>query len=199
MPAYNDTPLATQQINQTQPLIRTNFTNLSDAFSVNHVAITAPLDFGKHKFLQMPIQAAAPVTSATELALYTKAVAGNPQLFLRRQSNGVEVDLTSSTTTANFGETTLPSGIIIKWGRTNGGTLNGNAWNTIMFPTPFPNNCFNVSVTSKTVNPNPDTSQTTSLMIISPDYTTAQFSVFNRRTDIGLGIPTDCCWFAIGN
>jgi len=63
MPAYNDTPLATQQINQTQPLIRTNFTTLEQAFNVNHVPFAEPLNFGKHNVTQFVGQTNTPIGS----------------------------------------------------------------------------------------------------------------------------------------
>jgi hypothetical protein len=48
MPAYQDTPLATQQINQTQAPIRTNFQSLQSLIDVNHVDFSDPVNFGKH-------------------------------------------------------------------------------------------------------------------------------------------------------
>jgi len=63
MPAYNDTPLATQQINQTQAPIRTNFQTLSDAFNVNHVPFADPINFGKHNVTQFLGQTNTPLGS----------------------------------------------------------------------------------------------------------------------------------------
>jgi hypothetical protein len=63
MPAYNDTPLATQQINQTQLPIRTNFQTLSDAFNINHVPFADPVDFGKHNVTQFIGQLNTPLVS----------------------------------------------------------------------------------------------------------------------------------------
>lgn len=49
MPVYTDqTPLATQQINQTQAPIQTNFQSLKLLIDINHVDFADPINFGKH-------------------------------------------------------------------------------------------------------------------------------------------------------
>lgn len=204
-PYTTNIPLATQPINQTQQAINDNFTCLvnnaapaNGLITVNHVGTNDPIDYGKHKFIEFPVQSAAPATTTTELALYTKSVSGTPQLFLRRENNGAEINLTSATLAVN-GTTTLPSGLVLKWGQTTGGAVLGNQWNAIAFPVAFTNNCFNVSVTSKATTPPPSNAQTTCLMIINSNFDKNGFQVFNRRTDIGAGINSDICWFAIGN
>ena len=69
--------------------------------SINHediATVTVPsADEGKHKFLQMPEQGAAPATAANEGGLYTKevptlAVTG---LYFRDESSGTERQLTN--------------------------------------------------------------------------------------------------------
>ena len=141
--ALNDVPLAGQTLAVTRAPINQNFTTINTAFLVNHVEYGLA-DQGKHKFLQFPQQAAAPATAATELAMYTKDVTGSPQLFIRRQSSGTEIDFTSATTAVD-GQTTLPSGITFKW-NTVAGT--GNTAVAITFTTPFTTACYNVQVTS---------------------------------------------------
>lgn len=63
MPAYQDTPLATQQINQTQAPIRTNFQSLQSLVDVNHVDFADPINFGKHKVTDFLPQANTPLGS----------------------------------------------------------------------------------------------------------------------------------------
>jgi len=196
MPLLN-VPLPGQTLNATRDPIANNFTTISTGFAVNHVDFNVA-GVGKHIFVTMPVQAADPSTAAAEMALYTKSVAGTPQLFLRQQTNGTVIPLTSATASTN-GMTTLPSGIIIMWGQTNGGTLIGNAWTTVTFPTPFPNNCFSIQLTPKVVTAAPSQAQTTTLLDLNSTFTVANFQVFNRRTDAGGGINADCTYFAIGN
>ncbi len=64
-----DTPQASNPMNETQPLILANFQAINELFSVNHVALNTPNDFGKHKFLSL-LETTAPGTTSTEIALY---------------------------------------------------------------------------------------------------------------------------------
>ena len=48
MPAYNDTPQATDRISATQDPIRTNFLSLQAAFGTNHVVPITDAHAGKH-------------------------------------------------------------------------------------------------------------------------------------------------------
>lgn len=194
--AYQENkPLPTDRLKDSQADIQANFISNKVAFDQNHVTFDAA-DTGKHKFIQMPVQSVAPVTSATELALYTKSVTGVPQLFLRRASSGDEVNFTSSTA-ATIGTTTLPSGLILKWGTVS--IPLGNDWNQVMFSTAFPNNCFCVQATAAVVIPQPSDQDSTASVILDPTFTTTYFWIFNRRTDAGLARPYNCTYFAIGN
>ena len=112
--ALNDVPLAGQTLAVTRAPINQNFTTINTAFAVNHVEYGLG-DQGKHKFLQFPQQAAAPTTSPTELALYVKGVAGNPQMFMRRHTDGTEIDFTSYEA-GPPGWLRLPNGLLVKWG-----------------------------------------------------------------------------------
>lgn len=116
-----DIPLATDRPSQSQGEILQNFTSINDIWDVNHYTF-AEDDAGKHRFVQMPQQAAKPVISATEMALYTKDVGGTPQMFIER-GDGTEVDFTAygeslAQTNTSRGWTYLPSGILMKWGVT---------------------------------------------------------------------------------
>jgi len=191
-----DVPLSSQTLADTQPLVRSNFATINTAFAVDHVPYVGP-NQGKHNHVTFPVQAGSPAVLANELVFYTKDVAGTPQAFYKRDT-GVEVDFTSTSLALN-GQTTLPSGLIIKWGQTNGGTLVGNSWTQVIFPLAFPNNCFSVQVSPKVVTPQPSVAETTTLLDLNTTFAVNGFYVFNRRTDAGPGIAADCTYFAIGN
>ena len=95
--AYNaDIPQAADDPSQSQGQLLGNFQELNTSNSVNHVAYN-DADQGKHKFMQMPEQSAAPTTAADEGGLYTKevptlAVTG---LYFRDESSGTERQLTN--------------------------------------------------------------------------------------------------------
>lgn len=118
--ALNNVPLAGQTLGVTRNPINQNFNVIDTAFSINHVDYNAP-DQGKHKFLSMPVQGAAPATTATELGIFTQtsALTGVPEWAFRRANNGAVIEFTSSTQ-ANNGWTRLPSGILLKWGQIGG-------------------------------------------------------------------------------
>lgn len=123
-------PTPNQRFKDSQSLIQSNFTDIANALAINHEAFNLP-NVGKHKFLQMPIQGAAPATAANELGLYTKTgITTNIEMFIRRESSGSEIEFTGSLQSAN-GWTRLPSGILLKWGQ---GTLNAGQPGTINFP-----------------------------------------------------------------
>lgn len=130
----NAIPQATDQLATSQADLLNNFVAIQTLVDVNHYTFnTGGALEGKHRFVQLPRQVAAPATSATEMALYTKAVAGVTQMFIRPESSGTEVNFTSATK-AVTGEATLPSGIKIKWGS---GVTNGAGLQTITFANAF--------------------------------------------------------------
>lgn len=186
--AYQENkPLPTDRLKDSQADIQANFVSNKVSFDQNHITFDAA-DTGKHKFIQMPVQTLGPVTSATELALYTKEVTGVPQLFLRRENSGAEYDITSATATQT-GTTTLPSGLILKWGIT--GSLAGNSLTTYAFPVAFPTNTFSVVITGYLTT---DGNQ----LVTITNYTTTGFTVFNRQL-IGFASSCSATYFAIGN
>lgn len=194
-------PLAIQPINQTQQAINDNFqclvNNITPAnglITVNHVGTNDPADYGKHKFVQFPVQAAAPATAANEVALYSKTVAAVPQLFLRRENNGAEINITSATASAT-GETTLPSGIRIKWGIT---TVARNALSVaIAFPGTNFANIFMMQAT-QTFSAGPNTGDLNTAVCVG-DLTVANFKLFPRAIGLPGSGNIQVYWFAIGN
>ena len=123
--AYNNNvPQANERPGSSQDKLLQNSIAVKAFVNRNHVDLSNPsvnLDEGKHKFIQMPEQSAAPATSASEGAIYTKesALSAVTELFFRRELNGTEIEFTSSLKAAN-GWTRLPSGILLKWGTGSG-------------------------------------------------------------------------------
>lgn len=144
MPAYNDTPLATQQINQTQAPIRTNFQSLESLIDINHVDFSDPLNFGKHTVVSL-LQAAAspPLTGVPPANAFTVSATGgdvgfynfiNPttgfnEIYVNKINAGptaVQIPMTASKFNQNFvgaGYTYtyswsyLPSGMLMLMGK----------------------------------------------------------------------------------
>lgn len=119
--------------------IRTNFTVLQDRFDENHVDLDGGAGGGKHKFLQMPEQSSAPATAVNELGVYSKVANSISELFLRRESSGTEIQLTTGDVRANTrGYTFLPGGVLLQWGiitaPSNGGTVTFTDDSGIDFP-----------------------------------------------------------------
>jgi hypothetical protein len=124
-------PQATDRISVSQPQILANFLSIFNAFNQNHVDFNSGVSLdGKHKFLQMPVQATPPTTNTSEIGLYarTSPITADPELVFQRENNGDIFEFTSSgpRTTSNnqVAWTRLPSGILIQWGFMN--TTGGN-------------------------------------------------------------------------
>jgi len=117
MPYDNNTPLATDTIAATQQPIHDNYADIETLINVNHVGFNVA-DQGKHKFVTMPVQVADPATLANEVALYSKtsALTAVPELFVRKQNNGVVTEITSSLG-ATPGWAFTSSGMLLKWGQ----------------------------------------------------------------------------------
>lgn len=116
MAAINDTPQATELVSATQAGIRANFASIDTAFNLNHGNF-GTAEEGKHNFLQMPEQGAAPTTLANEAGLYAAAGTTSTvsELVFRRENNGPEIAFTEGSL-ASPGWCRLPSGLILKWG-----------------------------------------------------------------------------------
>ncbi len=125
--AYNNNiPQATDEIKVSSGQIRENFSQIGTVFSINHEDFNTD-NAGKHKFLQMPAQVAAPVTSADEGALFTKTgdYSHTTELMFRRENNGPVVQITQglanlTTTTSGFA---YIGNSLIKWGPSEEDTL----------------------------------------------------------------------------
>lgn len=136
MPYDPNSPAANQLLSASQPIIQGNFTILQNSFDVNHVDFNAGTDNGKHKYVELPVQASAPpiVFAAGEIATYSflNAITNVNELYVNKtnQATVVQIPITASILSTNSnpgagvsGWTYLPSGVLLKWGQ---GSANGN-------------------------------------------------------------------------
>lgn len=117
LPTYTpNVPQGSQQINNTQQPINTNFQDIYDLIAVNHVPFNTADDYGKHNFISYCFQDSDPSTGSAEMAVYSKIVndSNAAELFYRYPDNGTIVQLTGlSTGGSSTGEgsgATYPSG-----------------------------------------------------------------------------------------
>lgn len=119
---YYDTPLAANRINATQPLIRNNFTTINAGFSIDHIGYDIGVDVGKHKKITL-VQQPAPAFAAGEIGFYNLAGA-----LLYHNLAGVDLDISTLNNTivaggVGQGSVTLSSGLILKFGLTQGSNV----------------------------------------------------------------------------
>jgi len=122
-------------------VVQANFAGTETYIARDHVSFDAKsADSGKHKAIRLTEQV-APATLVNELGLYAKDSGTEPDLFLRRELSGAEIQMTAGTISAALpGQTCLPGGIILKMGTAS--IVSTGAGTTVTFGTAFPNNCF---------------------------------------------------------
>lgn len=192
MAFQSNIPQPTDQISVSQADILNNFIALSTFLNINHVDF-ASADQGKHKFVSFPVQAVAPVTTGTEVALYSKTstLTGVPELFFRNATNGLEFEFTSYNPAVD-GWVRTPAGILLKWGQ-----VNGNGQTNITFPvaanTPPFTALYSIQLTTLgTVAIDPDK------FVTLNGYGPTVFSVYcSTRTTVGASAVT-FMYLAIG-
>lgn len=183
MPYNANIPQATDTLNDSQGDLLNNFQAIQTLIDVNHYDFASALQ-GKHMFVSLPIQSALPGTTTTEMALFTQNDgSGNPQMWIQQPNNGAAINFTGFVNTLANGGTTLPSGVILKWGRntTSGGVQN------ITFTTAFPNAILTVYGALATTAG--ASGLATSINIYN--YSTTGFSV-------NTAVNAAYCWLAIG-
>lgn len=83
-------------LSNSQGDILANFTQLNNQFSINHVALTAGTDNGKHTFVTLMENGGAPATAVGEGSIYVDVSGGTrEQLYYRRENNGVSAPITT--------------------------------------------------------------------------------------------------------
>ena len=182
-------PQGTDRPSQSVAQFQDNFTQLNTQFGIDHYPFVSPTNQGKHQKVTMPVQGADPATAASELAEYVKTLGAFSELYLRRDSNGTIIQMTSQDPEVgggfpSYGQSFLPGGVQIKWGYLNvpaGG--DNTATFTLLVPalTAFPN--FGLIGFATAYN------------------TSSQFNVKNvTQTSITIGSPGggNCLWVALG-
>jgi len=200
--AYNkDIPQPTDRIKASQNDILQNFQSINTVVSVDHVTFDAASgNQGKHNTVSMPNYvggAASPVAVADEIKLFTKAVAGVTQLFVLPEAGDTllpERNITGATR-GFIGETTLPSGIKLKWG--NDSTVAGLL--TVTFASTF-TELYNLQLSISTVG-GTNATGIEDVAIRSYQIGNADFKVVTYRVSLfasGTRQASPFQWFAIG-
>lgn len=111
-------PQATDLISASQSQIQTNFSQSNTVFGVDHTAFDVVTNQGKHKKSTYVEQLANPATSPDELTLFSKDLGGATTLYLRKENNGTVIQMSGQDpVAASEGQTFLPGGMILKWGK----------------------------------------------------------------------------------
>lgn len=134
MSFYPGIPSSGQSLGNSRPQVLSNFSSLRDTLAVNHVDVNL-IGAGKHKFVQMPAQGSAPITSADEIAEYVKVVSGNARVFVRQPNSGTEIQVSGydPVLSNTAGSTYLPGGILLQWGS----LANAGSGQVVTFPIAF--------------------------------------------------------------
>jgi hypothetical protein len=198
--AYNpNIPQPTDQLNQSQADLLANFQAIQTLIDVNHVDFASG-DQGKHKWVTLPSQGATPPAgsgfAASELGAYNAvyALTSQHELFINKtnQVTVVQVPSTASVLSANSapaqnsaGWTTLPSGIVLRWGNFSGFTgLNTVTLTTSAAFGPALTQILSVQVTAYDPSAGDANFAVRLAQIISP----TQFNVYiSSRTAAGAG------------
>jgi hypothetical protein len=197
MPTYFDVPLATQSGAASQSQIRTNFTSINTALSVNHVSIDAASNWGEHSKVDFVNSATHPLVSGTNVLLYNylSPLTGVQELYFKKAGPlGTAGTPITSKGAATNGWTYLPSGILLRWGTQAG----QNDFSITKNDAPFFTQIFNVQVTGRT-----DDLSTNNKTIVLRTWT------LNPGTSFTLNVTgvqrlgnnaamTTCHWFVIG-
>lgn len=185
-------PQPLQSLGQTWLPIQQNFNNIETGFVVNHVDWNSGTDTGKHTYVTMPAQTTLPTTASYEQTIFCKNDTNSkPQLWVASANAGPMYNFTGAYTfpsgpwaLGSKGTTTLPSGLIIKWGfnSVNAGTGTISFIGTVGA---FTNNLFAVYITPSVV--------TNAVMSVGT------LSVNDFVVNCSQSATTSFYWFAIGN
>jgi len=122
--AINQVPQANQTLATTQNPILNNFINIDAQYGIDHVPFNTG-GAGWHNTITFVSQGVAPVPTGSNLVMYNalNATATAQALFVSNAA-GPAIDFTSSIRLSP-GYFRLPSGILVKWGRTGNITGTG--------------------------------------------------------------------------
>jgi len=213
--AYVDTPLAAQNLSDSQPLIRGNFSSADTTFGLNHYSFTnLTANIGKHKFVSFPVlanyAAIAPAPIVGDATVYSKTVTSISQLFFAADATGNEYQITRSipasfslfSTNTNYplaqlyekgGWTFLPGGLIMQYGSVLPGQGTSQT-GTTKFPISFTSAPFIVMPTAVSRSTGVGTQE----RIISIKDTSITSTQFQWTWDNGTSNYVGFNWIAIG-
>lgn len=188
-------PQPNDLLSESQGDILGNFQTLNTVYGTNHYPFDNATvgEVGKHKFVSMPVIAAAPATTSTEGALYFKTVGPGSALFMVRDNNaGTEVQLTTASVgnvqSATNGYCWLPGGLFMQWGTTS--PASGSSNQAVVFPVPFASTPFNIQVTGFRAGSSPGTSDR---WVSTTGLSASGFTIFNDGSH-----SFQFMWLAIG-
>lgn len=145
-------PLSTDYIDQSQPLLKNNFESIDAMVNVNHGAFNGA-DEGKHKFVTLVDQAAAPVIAATEASIFYGTVGGTKNLYYQI-GTGTPQNFTGGTLAGGVhGWARFPNGLLMKWGQVLGTGDCTLTWTSILPAAPAFTSVFNVQACPYVINP----------------------------------------------
>ena len=117
--AYSDTPLANEALKTSQPKIRTNYSDIQTAFSVNHSPVSGANN-GKHTKVLFP-EGAAQTAAVNQIVMYAQEYTETTETELFVRKNAVAgIPFTAYGSNVISGATVywtfLPSGVLLKFG-----------------------------------------------------------------------------------
>ena len=182
-------PQASDRLKDSQADLLANFQSIKTLIDVNHVTFDATGE-GKHKFVSLPEQGAAPTTLANELAVYSAQGAVNSvaDLFFRRESDGSQINMTEGGLVTN-GWSRIASGIIIKWGANS---VTGTSQTITMSQGPAFGSIYSAQLTPRRVAGGVDT------LVQMESLSTANINLSVTNLDGSTAQTATINWFAIG-
>lgn len=187
----NNVPFSSNDPADDQPQMLLNTQSISSWCNIDHYGYKNA-NGGLHRQVTFAGNN-VPSTPVSPPVLFTQISNSLPQLFFY---SGGSTKTTDQYTLTSEGSTFLFGGIIMKWGFvsfTGGSTHKAG---DVVFPKPFPNDCFNVSATLIVLNISVTNPRNT---IAVTALTTTQFTaVYNGESPGSTNYP-GFFWTAIGN
>ena len=172
-------PQSTDLISNSQPQILTNFGQLNTQYAADHDGLTTVTQSGMHNQVTFLANQAAPSLTRNGVAgvagLYANTDGTNSQLFFQNASGSIPI--TGKSVAGANGYTTLPGGLILKWGAATGLVDNS----LITFPVAFPTGCYTVNICGYRGN-----ASERSLWVSSGTVTASGFHIRTSSTGIDL-------------
>lgn len=195
MSIYNNSiPNPGDQLDISQPQLLQNFQQLDITMGVDHFDFSdGTVNNGKHNQVTLPEKASAPTTAEDEIALYSQEAGMSAEFFLRRESDGEEVQLSNGIPiSGTAGQTFLPGGLLMKWGRE---ANSSSATYIVTYPVGGDNKVFSaepysIQVTGIRASSSPGTN--TDAWVVT-GFSATGFTIFNNGTH-NFGY----LWMAIG-